>query len=159
MPASMRRAAPSPSASSSLFHASVNSLFSSSGSIRSPRLLFTRIDDPCRIVHTSVLSFCLLPCIVGGVSTLDEVGEFSKVYELIADDLVMVIQGDPGYIAFCHLKITGHLLPEFRTWFLPESEVPFQGLPGRLLPQVRSQRTRSGSFRIRSGGKALSWLY
>ena len=41
---------------------------------------------------------------------LNEIGHLSKVYELVADDLVLCVESDPGHIAFCHLQITGTFL-------------------------------------------------
>ena len=69
-------------------------------------LLFSGINDLNCIRNTAVLTFCLLPCSIGIIAFFDKISHLSKVYELVSDNLIIRVQSDAGYIAFCHFQVT-----------------------------------------------------
>ena len=60
---------------------------------------------------------------VGVVALLDEVHHLAEVDELVADDLVFLVERDAGAVALGHLEVTG-----FRKPYLSESLKTFSGL-------------------------------
>src|SRR5699024_1030281 len=102
-----------------------------------PLLLFARVNNLYSVSYAAVLSGSFLQSSLGVVAVLDEIHHSSEVHILVADDLIVLIQSDAGYIAFCHLQVAGALL---------EGSVHGSDLGTKSLAQILQTRADGQTF-------------
>ena len=83
--------------------------FKQSHTICPPLLLVPGVNILDRSVKLAVVALGLLQGGVGVVALLDEVHHLAQVHELVADDLVVLVEGHAGAVALGHLQVAGAL--------------------------------------------------
>ena len=72
-------------------------------------LFVTRVNVLGSVVKLTVVTLRLFKRLVSVHAALDEVHHFAEADELIADDLIVLVEGDACAVALGHLQITGTL--------------------------------------------------